>query len=127
MYNFTCIYTYLYIMYNKNIPKDNMKHAMQNEIHNQSYTAAIFSTFLHSNLVMQYMFPHINSLHVFKITSAFSLSFATKRVKWLFLISNVFAGNIQSHLGARVVAGIFHTKKPVTLGSTVINVIPWAT
>ena len=29
-----------------------MKHKLKNEIHNLSYSADIFSTFLHSNLVM---------------------------------------------------------------------------
>jgi len=76
---------------------------------------------------MQYMFPYTNSFHLFKITSAFSLGFATKKVKWRFLISDVSAGNIQSRLWARAVAGIFHTEKPVTLGGTVKNVIPWTT
>jgi len=76
---------------------------------------------------MQYMFPCINSLHIFKITSAFYLRFATKKFKWLFLISNVSVGNIQSRTWATAVAGLFHTEKPVILGGTVKNVIPWTT
>jgi len=95
-----------------------MKHVLKNEIHNQSYSAATLSTFLH-NLVMQYTFPYIKSLHVFKITSAFYLGFVTKKFKWRFLISNVSVGNIASRPWTTAIAGFFHTEKPVILGGTV--------
>jgi hypothetical protein len=43
-------------MCNKN-KDNNTKHVLKNEIHNQSDSAANCSSFLHNNLVMQYMFP----------------------------------------------------------------------
>jgi hypothetical protein len=60
---------------------------------------------------MKYMFPYINSLHVFKITSAFYLGSATRKFKGRLLISNVSVGNIQIRPWATAVVGLFHTEQ----------------